>query len=90
MREIIYRPVPGVKCPDGKLRTARARSTIYSKGLHPDTAFSVPAYVQVSGRTVSGFIAPADGLAFQQEHGPELEFTPWSGRRNHNVFPKPG
>jgi hypothetical protein len=50
----------------------------------------VPAYVQVSGKTVSGFIAPADGLAFQQDHGPELEFTPFSGSRNHDVFEKPG
>lgn len=90
MREIIYRPVAGVKCPDGKLRTAQARSTIYSKSLYPDTAFSVPAYVQVSGKTVSGFIAPADGLAFMQDHGAELEFVPYSGCRNSDVFPKPG
>jgi hypothetical protein len=37
-----------------------------------DTAFTVPAYIRVQGRKITGFITPRDGMAFMQEHE-----TPW-------------
>jgi hypothetical protein len=39
-------------CPDGKRRKARITG-------QPDTYFSTPASVSISGKTVTGFITPA-------------------------------
>ena len=37
-----------------------------------DTAFTVPAYVRIKGKRITGFITPRDGMAYQQEHD-----APW-------------
>lgn len=36
--------------------------------LDCDTAFSVPAFIQVRRKKITGFITPRDGMAFQQEN----------------------
>ncbi len=84
MREIIYVPVKA-RCADGVMRTARVRATIYG-GLHPDNAFSVPASVQAHGKTVRGYVCPADGLAWTQDHEPEVAFHATTYHRNHAVI----
>jgi len=84
--EVIYVPVKA-KCPDGRVRTVRARATIYG-GLYPDTAFTVPAYAKAKGKTVGGFITPADGLGWVQDHAPGLEFRAVKTGRNYGVFAK--
>ncbi len=86
MREIIYIPLRAM-CADGIERVARTRATIYGE-IHPDTAFTVPAYVQVRGRTVRGYIASGDGMAFYQERDPGLEFHAVTYCRNHAMIRK--
>ena len=66
MSDLAYRPHK-VRCDDGATRTARVRS--YWDGrrwsFHADTYFSVPAYVQVRGRTVRGYVGSNEsGLFF--------------------------
>jgi hypothetical protein len=34
-----------------------------------DTAFTVPAFIRIRGKHIRGFITPADGMAYMQEHG---------------------
>ena len=87
MREIVYRPVKAM-CDDGTIRTVRARSTVYSRGLYPDTAFSVPAYVQVRGTTIRGYICPLDGMARTQDHGATIAFRAVTYCRNHGTMPR--
>ena len=81
MREIQYRPLPGVLCDDGRKRTARVRS--YWDGTqwcnHADTWFSVPAYVKASGKTVRGYVTGSDD-------GPR--FHAYLYRRNHAAIAK--
>jgi len=48
-------------CEDGRRRYARITST-------PDTFFSIPARVQVQGKTVSGFITGTETDDFQQDY----------------------
>ena len=33
-----------------------------------DTWFSVPAYIRVRGKRITGFVMPRDGMAYCQEH----------------------
>jgi hypothetical protein len=33
-----------------------------------DTAFTVPAYIRVKGKRVTGFVTPRDGMAFMQDN----------------------
>lgn len=88
MAEIFYTPVK-VVCADGITRTARARAycAMGRICLHADTAFSVPAFVYAYNKTVRGYICPADGLAFMQDHEPTMEFRAYLYRKNGAVIP---
>jgi hypothetical protein len=32
-----------------------------------DTAFTVPAFIRIRGKKITGFVTPRDGMAFQQD-----------------------
>ncbi len=33
-----------------------------------DTAFTIPAFIRLGGKRITGFITPRDGMAYQQDH----------------------
>ena len=74
-----------VLCADGVYRIARTAQTA-------NTFFSLPARVQVRGKTVSGFITTEDNphIAYRTVQGaPALGylFIPYQYRRNHAALP---
>lgn len=70
-------------CPDGAVRAVR-----FGSG-HADTFFSVPASVQVRGRTVSGYVSVStvDGYDTATDADPAVvHFRPYTYGRNANAF----
>lgn len=61
-----------ILCPDGIYRTARITGD-------PDTAFTIPAQVQVRGKTVTGYIS-------HRTDNSEDELSFWGFGRNMGAF----
>jgi hypothetical protein len=69
-----------VRCSDGKLRRAKL-------GI-PDTFFSIPARLKVSGKTVAGFVTSGETCS---DGSTEYYFCAYKYRKNHTALPeKPG
>lgn len=74
-----------VLCSDGQVRVATATA-------ETDTMFSVPARVQVKGRTVAGFVTTRDPLfvypgIIEPAQETFFQFIPSRQRKNSNVLP---
>lgn len=66
-----------VMCPDGKVRKVKRISQT------ADTWFSIPAAVEVKGKTVAGYVTVSNNL----DNGEQTaEFRPYQYRKNFNVF----
>ena len=63
--------VKGILCKDGIKR-------IYHKTGEPDTFFSMPGYVTVKGKTVTGYLTTNNDGAY--------EFRPYAYGKNHNLI----
>lgn len=57
--EITYLPKRAV-CADGVTRTVRVKCYRFDGSMAADTYFSVPAYVQIKGKTVRGYLTGSD------------------------------
>lgn len=70
-----YRAQMDAICEDGKTRTAYVKCYRFDGSFAADTFSTVPAYVRVNGRYVSGFVGfRGDG---------RMSFTAYSSGKNH-------
>jgi hypothetical protein len=72
-------------CTDGKVRTVR-----FSSGI-ADTFFSVPAYVSVKGKTVSGYVTveTVEGFTTPTDNDPAVvKFFAYRYGKNGNLLPE--
>ena len=70
-------------CPDGIVRTCKRVAET------ADTFFSVPASVNVKGRTVAGYITvqTIEGYSTPTDNDPAIvKFVPYLYRKNHDAF----
>jgi hypothetical protein len=70
-------------CPDGKVRRLKRIAGT------ADTFFSVPAAVEVRGRTVTGYVTvqTREGLSTPTEDDPPIvKFFPVKNRKNSDAF----
>lgn len=70
-------------CPDGKVRR------LARIALTADTFFSVPASVQVRGKTVAGYVTveTIGGFSTATQDDPAVvRFVPYRNRKNANAF----
>ena len=70
-------------CEDGKVRAVR-----FPRGGIADTFFSIPAQVQVSGSTVSGFVTIEDPDGFTTTSGQVVRFIAHSYGKNSHLLPR--
>lgn len=69
---IVWKPVQNMPLEAGGFATVYVKHwAVPFAGLMAaaDTAFTVPAYIRRGGKRVQGFVTPADGHAYMQEHG---------------------
>lgn len=76
----IYRRRHRALCSDGKWRMAQQTG-------EPDTFFSMPARVQVNGKTVSGFLTTRTVEVWDNKFEPIWVFIAYSYRKNAALLP---